>query len=81
MDINLYGDSYSVRIKGSGMNARIPKVSHIYQIDVIKGTNFIDKLMETMEVTLVKYNFFTVMSYPIKYLNDIFLCVRIQITI
>lgn len=77
MDTNLYGDSYSVGIKGSGMNARIPKASHIYQIDVIKGTNFIDKLMETMEVTLVKYNFFTVMSYPIKYLNDIFLCVRI----
>lgn len=70
MDINLYRDSYSVGINGSGMNARIPKASHIYQIDVIKGTNFIDKLMETMEVTLIKCNFFTVMPYPIKYLNE-----------
>ena len=26
--------------------------------------------METMEVTLIKCNFFTVMPYPIKYLNE-----------
>lgn len=70
IDINLYGDSYSVGIKGSGMNTRIPKAPHLYQVDVIKGNNFIEELIETMAVTFVKYNFFTVMPYPIKYLNE-----------
>ena len=52
------------------MNSRIPKTPHIYQIDVINGDNFIEELLETMAVTFVKYNFFTVMPYPIKYLNE-----------
>ena len=66
----MYDNVYSVGIKGSGMNSRIPKAPHIYQIDVIDGDNFIEKLLETMAVTFVKYNFFTVMPYPIKYLNE-----------
>lgn len=70
VDINLYDNAYSVGIKGSGMNSRIPKAPHIYQIDVINGDNFIEELLETMAVTFVKYNFFTVMPYPIKYLNE-----------
>ena len=70
VDINLYNDCYSVGIKGSGMNTRIPKAPHLYQIDIIKGVNFIEELLETMAVTFVKYNFFTVMPYPIKYLNE-----------
>lgn len=70
VDINLYDNAYSVGIKGSGMNSRIPKAPHIYQIDVIDGDNFIEELLETMAVTFVKYNFFTVMPYPIKYLNE-----------
>lgn len=75
VDINLYDGCYSVGIKGSGMNTRIPKAPHLYQIDVIKGLNFIEELLETMAVTFVKYNFFTVMPYPIKYLNEyILLC-------
>ena len=63
-------NAYSADIKGSGMNSRIPKAPQIYQIDVINGDNFIEELLKTMAVTLVKYNFFTVMPYPIKYLNE-----------
>lgn len=70
VDINLYDNAYSVGIKGSGKNSRIPKAPHIYQIDVTDGDNFIEELLETMAVTFVKYNFFTVMPYPIKYLNE-----------
>lgn len=70
IDINLYNNCYSVGIKGSGMNTRIPKAPHLYQIDVINGVNFIEELLETMAVTFVKYNYFTVMPYPIKYLNE-----------
>ena len=70
VDINLYDGYYSVGIKGSGMNSRIPKAPHLYRIDVINGENFIEELLETMAVTFVKYNFFTVMPYPIKYLNE-----------
>lgn len=54
----------------SAMNLRIPKAPHIYQIDVINGDDFIEELLETMAVTFVKYNFFTVTSYPIKCLNE-----------
>lgn len=72
VDINIYdkGRFYNVGIKGSGMNTRIPKASHLYQIDVIKGANFIEELLNTMAVAFVKYKSFTVMPYPIKYLNE-----------
>jgi len=80
VDINLYEDNgvslYSVGIKGSGMNTSIPKASHLYQIDVIEGQNFIEELLETMAVTFVKYKSFTVMPYPIKYLNEYILLVN-----
>ena len=74
VDINLYEENgktlYSVGIKGSGMNTSIPKAAHLYQVDVIEGQNFIEELMETMAVSFVKYKSFTVMPYPIKYLNE-----------
>ena len=74
VDINLYeinGKSfYSVGIQGYGMQTSIPKASHLYEVDVIEGHNFIEELMETMAVSFVKYKSFTVMPYPIKYLNE-----------
>ena len=74
VDINLYdinGKSfYSVGIQGYGMQTSIPKASHLYQVDVIEGQNFIEELLETMAVSFVKYKSFTVMPYPIKYLNE-----------
>lgn len=74
VDINLYENAeksfYSVGIKGSGMNTSIPKAPYLYQIDVIEGHNFIEELLETMAVSFVKYKSFTVMPYPIKYLNE-----------
>ena len=74
VDINLYkinGESfYSVGIQGYGMQTSIPKAPHLYQVDVIEGENFIEELMETMAVSFVKYKSFTVMPYPIKYLNE-----------
>ena len=74
VDINLYenaGESfYSVGIKGSGMNTSIPKASHRYKVEVIEGHNFIEELLETMALSFVKYKSFTVMPYPIKYLNE-----------
>ena len=74
VDINLYeinGKSfYSVGIQGYGMQTSIPKASHLYQIDVIEGTNFIESILETMAVSFVKYKSFTVLPYPIKYLNE-----------
>lgn len=74
VDINLYENDgkhfYSVGIQGYGMQTAIPKASHLYQVDVISGKNFIEDLMETMAVSFVKYKSFTVMPYPIKYLNE-----------
>lgn len=46
-------NAYSVGIKRSRMNSRIPKAPHIYQIDVINGDNFIEELLETMAVALL----------------------------
>lgn len=77
VDINLYeinGKSfYSVGIQGYGMQTSIPKASHLYQVDVLEGANFIEDLLETMAVSFVKYKSFTVMPYPIKYLNEFIL--------
>lgn len=74
VDINLYEINnksfYSVGIQGYGMQTSIPKASHLYEVDVIQGHNFIKELMETMAVSFVKYKSFTVMPYPIKYLNE-----------
>ena len=41
-----------------------------YNINVIKGQNFIEDILETMAVSFVKYKSFTVMPYPTKYLNE-----------
>lgn len=77
VDINLYEingkPSYSVGIQGYGMQTSIPKAAHLYQVDVIEGNNFIEELLETMAVSFVKYKSFTVMPYPIKYLNEFIL--------
>ena len=74
VDINLYEINnksfYSVGIQGYGMQTSIPKATHLYQVDVIEGKNFIEELLETMAVSFVKYKSFTVMPYPIKYLNE-----------
>lgn len=73
-DINLYNEGgkahYNVGIKGAGMNTVIPKASILYQVDVIEGNNFIEELLSTMAVSFVKYKSFTVMPYPIKYINE-----------
>ena len=52
------------------MNTVIPKASILYQVDVIEGNNFIEELLSTMAVSFVKYKSFTVMPYPIKYINE-----------
>ena len=73
-DINLYDFNnesfYSVGIRGNGMQTTIPKASHLYQVNVIEGQNFIYDLLATMAVSFVKYKSFTVVPYPIKYLNE-----------
>ena len=80
VDINLYEIAgkllYSVGIQGYGMNTSIPKASHLYQVDVIEGQPFIKEILETMAVSFVKYKSFTVLPYPIKYLNEYILMIE-----
>lgn len=74
VDINLfnYNDSiyFNSGIVGSGMKYGIPKASLLYKVDVIKGKNIFIDLLNTLSVSFVKYNSFTVLPYPIKYLNE-----------
>jgi hypothetical protein len=74
VDINLfnYNDSiyFNSGIVGSGMKYGIPKASLLYKVDVIKGKNIFMDLLNTLSVSFVKYNSFTVLPYPIKYLNE-----------
>ena len=73
VDINLYEEEniyYSVGIKGSGMNTKIPRAPHLYKIDVIVGENIMGDILSTLSATFVKYKSFTVLPYPIKYLNE-----------
>lgn len=74
VDINFYEEdkeSYcSVGIKGSGMNTKIIRAPHLYKVDVISGNNVIGRILSSMSVTFVKYKSFTVLPYPVKYLNE-----------
>ena len=73
VDINFYKEAdsyYSVGIKGSGMNTKIIRAPHLYKIDVIAGQNIMGEILATLSVTFVKYKSFTVLPYPIKYLNE-----------
>ena len=73
VDINFYNEEesyYSVGIKGSGMNTKIIRAPHLYKIDVITGKNIMGDILSTLSATFVKYKSFTVLPYPIKYLNE-----------
>jgi len=74
VDINLYEDSdglyYNVGPIGYGMNSSISKSSLIYKTQVLKGKNIIKDILKTMSVVFVKYNEFTVLPYPVKYLRE-----------
>lgn len=74
VDINLFNDNgecfYSAGIVGYGMNTAIPKAGLLYKVTVVEGKNVIESILETMSVMFVKYNSFTVLPYPIKYLIE-----------
>lgn len=75
VDINLFeteGEIYfNVGIKGYGMNTNIPHAPLLYKVDKINNSkNLLPSLMETMSVEFVKYKSFTVLPYPMKYLNE-----------
>lgn len=75
VDINLFNMEsntyYNVGIRGSGMNTNIPHAALLYKVDKISSSkNLLPSLMETMSVEFVKYKSFTVLPYPIKYLNE-----------
>ena len=74
VDINLFNYNdliyFNSGIVGSGMKYGIPKASLLYKVDVIKGKNIFMDLLNTLSVSFVKYNSFTVLPYPIKYLNE-----------
>jgi len=73
-DINFYqnldGVFYNVGLIGCGMNSSIPKASLLYKVETIEGQNIIKNLLKTMSVVFVKYNEFTVLPYPVKYLRE-----------
>lgn len=72
VDINLYEDGayYSVGIKGSGMNTKIIRAPHLYKAEVVSGKNIIEDVLSMLSATFVKYKSFTVLPYPVKYLNE-----------
>ena len=72
VDINLYenGADYSVGIKGSGMNTKIIRAPHLYKVEVVSGKNIMVNILSMLSATFVKYKSFTVLPYPIKYLNE-----------
>lgn len=75
VDINLFETEnstyYNVGLRGYGMNTNIPHAPLLYKVDKIDcSKNLLPSLMETMSVEFVKYKSFTVVPYPIKYLNE-----------
>ncbi len=72
LDINSYesGLQYSVGPIGKGVNMNIPSAPNIYNIKIQNGKNIIFDLVETLGVQFVKYNNYTVLPYPFKYLRE-----------
>ena len=74
VDINMYEENsssyYSVGIKGSGMNTKIIRAPHLYKVEVVSGDNVMANILLMLSTTFVKYKSFTVLPYPIKYLNE-----------
>ena len=52
------------------MNTKIIRAPHLYKVDIVSGNNVIGKILSSMSVTFVKYKSFTVLPYPVKYLNE-----------
>ena len=52
------------------MNASIPKANLLYKVTVVNGRNIIESVLGMMSVMFVKYNNFTVLPYPMKYLRE-----------
>ena len=79
VDINLYEEDecfYSVGIKGSGMNTKIIRAPHLYKIDIVSGENIMPAILSTLSTTFVRYKSFTVLPYPVKYLNEYILALE-----
>lgn len=75
LDINYYEingvNYYNVGTYGFGMQSNIPKASHLYKISQLNNSkNIVEDLLELMGVSFVKYNSFTVVPYPVKYLKE-----------
>lgn len=74
IDINLFTHKgecyYNAGIVGNGMNASIPKANLLYKVTVVNGRNIIESVLGMMSVMFVKYNNFTVLPYPMKYLRE-----------
>lgn len=72
--INLYQDGnsllYNVGSFEKGMPSSLPNASLIYESHADKGNNVMPYLLETMSVLFVKWNSYTVLPYPIKYLRE-----------
>lgn len=83
VDINLFKEDnssyYNVGIKGSGMNTKIIRAPHLYKIDVISGKNIMKDILSMLSAIFVKYKSFTVLPYPIKYLNEFILIMESEI--
>lgn len=52
------------------MKYGIPKASLLYKVDIENGENIFEGLLNTLSVSFVKYNSYTVLPYPLKYLNE-----------
>lgn len=75
VDINLFETEgelyYNVGIRGYGMRPNIPHPPLLYKIERVESSrNMMLDLLETMSVEFVKYKSFTILPYPIKYLNE-----------
>ena len=73
LDINIFDDDnlqYSVGPFGKTLNMSIPSAPHIYQVKTIEGQSKMVDILETLGVQFVKYNSFTVLPYPFKYIRE-----------
>ena len=72
--INLYEKDnntfYNCGAFAQGLNKSLPTGSLLYAVTPIQGKVIIKELLETMSVLFVRWNSYTVLPYPVKYLRE-----------
>lgn len=69
---------YSVGYYLESFQHSLPHMVHLREIRTLQGKNIVDKLLPLMDVDFVRYNNYTVLPFPLKYLREMAELIEIE---